>query len=529
MKNFFLYRHVIILAVKARTANFDNVKILFDTKTAPCLFIKEFIIMLEELKNEANKTITENLAATYLSTLSDCLDLFATVGALRNASDEEIKNRFTRAFTENKNLAMKIAFYARDVRGGLGERKIFRIILDWLAQNSPASVEKNINFIPDFGRFDDVLALLGTSCEEAAMSFIKSQLESDIKSENPSLLAKWLPSVNASNELTRQRARQIAKYLGMNYKIYRQTLSKLRTQIKIIENNLRERDYSFDYSAQPSKAMLKYRKAFIRNDNERYQKFLEDVAEGKAKLHTGTLTPYEIILPLMSWHPREFSNEERKALNVTWNSQEDFTRGENALAVVDGSGSMYRLDGIISPIAVAVSLGIYFGERNAGEFKNHFITFSQTPQLVEIRGEDIFEKVNYCKTFNEAANTDIQKVFELILSTAVKNNLPQNELPTTLYIISDMEFDYCTENADLTNFEYAKKIFNEHGYELPKIIFWNVDSRNSQQPVTMNEQGVALVSGTSPRIFSMITEGNVTPLEFMLQTLSSQRYEKIFA
>ena len=180
--------------------------------------------MLEELKNESNKTFTENLAATYKSTLSDCLDLFATVGALRNATDEEIKNRFTRAFTEDKNLALKIAFYARDVRGGLGERRVFRIILEWLTKNSPDSVMKNINFIPEFGRFDDFLALFNTSCEESAMSFIKSQLESDIKSENPSLLAKWLPSINASNKLTRQRASRLAKFLGMDLKTYRLSL-----------------------------------------------------------------------------------------------------------------------------------------------------------------------------------------------------------------------------------------------------------------------------------------------------------------
>ena len=483
---------------------------------------------IDFFKDETNKTLTENLATTYRSTISDCLDLFSTVGALRNADYDEIQKRFTRAFIEDKNLALKIAFYARDVRGGLGERKVFRIILEWLAKNSPSSIIKNIKFISEFGRFDDLSALFGTSCEEDAMNFIKSQLEKDIKNKTPSLLAKWLPSINASDKIARQKAKKLAKFLGMDYKNYRQTLSKLRKKIKIIENNLRRQDYTFDYSAQPSKAMLKYRKAFIRNDSERYEKFLADAAAGKAKINTGTLTPYEIILPLVGQR-KEFSPEELKSLDVTWNAQEDFTHGENALAVVDGSGSMYRLDGIISPISVALSLGIYFAERNKGKFKNHFITFSENPQLVEIKGENIFEKVNYCQTFNEVANTDIQKVFELILNTAVKNNLPQSEMPATIYIISDMEFDYCTENADLTNFEYAKKIFSEHGYSLPKTIFWNVDSRNNQQPVTMNEQGVALISGTSPRIFSMITTGNVTPLEFMLQILNSPRYENIVA
>ena len=483
-------------------------------------------MMLEYLKEESNKTLTENFALTYKSTGSECLDLFATVGALRNSDKDEIQTRFMRAFAENKDMAVKIAFYARDVRGGLGERKTFRAILEWLSENSPSTIAKNISLIPEYGRYDDLLTLLDT---ESVMNFIKSQLDEDIKSENPSLLAKWLPSINASDKNTRIKAMKIAKFLGMNYKTYRQTLSKLREKIKILENNLREKDYTFDYSKQPSKAMWKYRKAFIRNDGERYSEFLQDVAQGKIKLNTETLAPYEIILPIVSWQPKNFSDVERNSLNVTWNAQKDFTNAENALAVVDGSGSMYRIDGLLSPIAVAISLGIYFAERNSGKFKNHFITFSEKPQLIEIKGSDIVEKVNYCRRFDEVANTDIQKVFELILNTAVKYNLPQNELPETLYMISDMEFDYCVDNAEITNFDYAKKLFSENGYELPKIVFWNVDSRHRQQPVRQNEQGVILVSGTSPRIFEMLTNGKITPEEYMLSVLNSERYKNITA
>ena len=483
-------------------------------------------MMLEYLKEESNKTLTENFALTYKSTGSDCVDLFATAGALRNSDTNEIQTRFMRAFAENKDMAVKIAFYARDVRGGLGERKTFRAILEWLYENSPSTIAKNISLIPEYGRYDDLLTLLDT---ESVMNFIKSQLDEDIKSENPSLLAKWLPSINASDKNTRIKAMKIAKFLGMNYKTYRQTLSKLREKIKILENNLREKDYTFDYSKQPSKAMFKYRKAFIRNDGERYSEFLENVSQGKIKLNTETLAPYEIILPIVSWQPKNFSDAERNSLDVTWNAQKDFTNGENALAVVDGSGSMYRIDGILSPIAVAISLGIYFAERNSGKFKNHFITFSENPQLIEIKGSDIVEKVNYCRRFDEIANTDIQKVFELILNTAVKHNLPQKELPETLYIISDMEFDYCVDNAEITNFDYAKKLFSENGYELPKIVFWNVDSRHRQQPVRQNEQGVILVSGTSPRIFEMLTNGKITPEEYMLSVLNSERYKNITA
>ena len=485
--------------------------------------------MLEHLKNEANRTYTENGAVTYATTYSDCLDLFATIGALRSSNEQEIISRFVRAFIEDPNLALKTLFFARDVRGGLGERKVFRVCLQWLAHNAPASVKKNIPYVAEFGRWDDLLSLLGTPCEKDAMLLIKKQLEADLESmdmgDDVSLLAKWLPSVNASNAQTVQYAKKIARFLGMTDATYRKTLVKLREHIRIIENSLREKDYSFDYSKQPSKAMFKYRKAFYRNDGERYGEFLGKVSRGEAQLHTGTLTPYEIIKPFFYEH---VGDQEASAIDATWNAQEDFTRDENALVVIDGSGSMYsRTDPM--PATVALSLGIYYAERNTGAFHNHFITFSERPQLVEIKGETILEKVRYCHDYNEVANTNIQKVFELILRTAVKNNVPQSEMPSTLYIISDMEFDCCARGAELTNFEYAKKIFAEAGYDLPRVVFWNVQSRNKQQPVTQNEQGVALVSGCSPRIFSMLKSGILSPLGYMLDILGAERYEKIAA
>lgn len=482
--------------------------------------------MLEHLKQEANYSLTENSALTLKSSGSHCLDLFASVGALRNSQPHEIRSRFLRAFAENPDIALRIAFYSRDVRQGLGERHTFRVILEWLAQNSPSSIAKNISLIPEYGRYDDLLVLLGTPCEDSALGLIRSQLDSDTTSNSPSLLAKWLPSINASSPQARTHAKLLAKSLGMSLKDYRQTLSKLRPKLKIIENNLRTKDYSFDYSAQPSKAMLKYRAAFVRNDNERYMNFLAEVSSGKAKLHTGTLAPYEIIMPIFT--RGSLSDDERASLNATWNAQENFAGSDNSLAVVDGSGSMYG-GRVIFPIAVAEALGIYFAERNKGEFRNHFITFSETPQLVEIKGSDIFEKVNYCADYNEAANTNIQAVFELILNTAVKHNIPQDEMPERLYIISDMEFDACTKNSDMTNFEQAKQIFAEKGYELPQVVFWNVDSRNSQQPVSRNEQGVILVSGVSPRVFGMIRSGELSPESFMLSVLNSERYVHITA
>lgn len=485
--------------------------------------------MLNYLKQEANKTVTENGAATHMTTESDCLDLFATIGALRRENDSEIVTRFVRAYSENRDIAMKLLFFARDIRGGLGERRVFKVILNWLADNEPATVRKNIVHVAEYGRYDDLLCLMGTACEKEMLDVLKAQFEADTEAlkngGEVSLLAKWLPSVNASSAETVLFAKKIARHFGMNDAGYRKALVGLRAHIRIIENNLREKDYSFDYSKQPSKAMYKYRKAFMRNDGERYSQFLDKITTGDAKLHASTLMPYEIITPFFR---RNVSDEERKAINATWISQEDFGDTENALAVIDGSGSMYGW-GEPMPATVALSLGIYFAERNKGAFKNHFITFSEHPQLVEIKGEDILDKVRYCHGFNEVANTNIQKVFELILDAAKKNSVPQDELPKKLYIISDMEFDYCAEDASLTNFEYAKKLFAEAGYTLPDIVFWNVASRNRQQPVTKNEQGVALVSGCTPRLFEMVASGTMNPYAFMLEVVESERYAKIVA
>lgn len=504
---------------------------------------KEFIMdFLNALKNEANYTTTENGALTYRSTMSNCLDLFATIGALRDRSGYDICQMFHKAYIEDKDLAMKILFFARDIRGGLGERKTFRTILRFLADTETESVIKNIPYIQEYGRYDDLLVLLDTRAENAVLRYIDDVLDKDlmaledffVKEANVSLLAKWLPSINTSNKEAVENARKIAKYLGWSEKTYRQILSKLRKQIKIIENNLREKDYTFDYEKQPSKALFKYRKAFIRNDNERYMEFISKAEENPSVLKTGSLYPYDIIRPIIkrkweayyrTYHP--FSETDIKVMDATWRALEDFTGCENAIVVRDGSGSMYG-SGNPAPIEVSTSLAIYFAERNKGFFKNHFITFSSNPALIKLEGDNIVDKVNYCIDFDDPTNTDIQKVYQLILDTAVKNNLKQEDLPEKIYIISDMEFDRCS-NAGVTNFANAKSEFEEVGYKLPQIVFWNVQSRNDQQPVTMNEQGVALVSGCSPRIFDMLKKDILDPYQFMMSTINSERYEVIKA
>ncbi|MBQ7627443.1 MAG: DUF2828 family protein [Clostridiales bacterium] len=485
--------------------------------------------MLNFLKKASNVTYTANGAVSNASTMSDCLDLFATAGALRNATDDEIVTRFVRAFAEDRDVAMKTLFFARDVRGGLGERRFFRVVMKYLASNYPETVRKNIANIAEYGRYDDILALMDTACEQEAVAYIKTVLEEDMEAMQApgsvSLMAKWLPSVNASSKETVRLARKIARGMGMSESEYRKMLVSLRRYIKIIENNLREKDYTFDYAKQPSKAMFKYRMAFVRNDGERYCAFMDRAKENPSALKTGSLTPYDIVNTVI--RHKDMSAEERDALDTTWNALENYANSDNTLVVVDGSGSMYCGSAVAA--AVAQSLGIYYAERNKGAFAGHFITFSESPRLVEIKGKDIFEKVRYSMGFNEVANTNIEKVFELILKTAVKNRLKQSDMPNRIIIVSNMEFDRCADRADMTNFESAKAKFARKGFTLPQLVFWNVNSLNRQQPVTMNEQGVVLVSGMSPQVFAMFKDDKLDPYEFMMSVLSSGRYERIAA
>jgi len=497
--------------------------------------------MLEYIKRMLNRTETENGASTLQTTGKECVDLFATIGALRKASEIEIISRFERAFAVNPDIAVKILFYARDIREGLGERRVFRIIMEWLAVMEPEIVKKNIEYIAEFGRYDDLLILMNTSCEKEMLTYLKNQYEKDClamkQGETISLLAKWLPSVNASNKETVKNAKKIVKAWGIREVDYRKSVSALRNYIKIIENNLRERNYSFDYEKQPSRALYKYRGAFVRNDGNRYTKFLEEAEKGKAKLKADNIAPYELVEQYLTagWYGdysnsfmRSITADEKRMLNATWKALPDFGGEENALAVIDTSASMYWQHNPM-PAAVALSLGIYFAERNKGHFRNCFIEFSDKPQLIEVKGKTFADRLRYAASFNNVANTSLEAVFDLILQTAVKYKLPQGQLPAKLIVISDMEFDRCVSDASATNFENARRKFERRNYQLPEIVFWNVASRNRQQPVKENEQGVCLVSGVTPRLFSMVAGENLSPYILMMETISKERYRKIVA
>ena len=460
---------------------------------------------LKNLKKGTNKTKTENGAETLKSTLNPLIDFFALGGATRDNEALGL-DLFKKAFSFDEQKAIRILFYLRDIRGGQGERNLFRNALEYLGKKEEEVASKIVKFIPEYGRWDDMFVLP----TDLFIPEVTSQLALDWKSKTPSLLAKWLPSENTSSKETKALAKIIRKAIGADSKEYRQTLSELRKRIKLVEHNITEKDYdSLDYSKVPSQASLKYRKAFYRNDEAGYTKFLGKVEKGEAKINASTLYPYQIY---------DAINEGRTA-DALWKALPDYTQGKNALVVADVSGSMSG-----RPMSVSVSLALYFAERNQGQFKDHFITFSAEPHLQKISGKTLEQKMNSIERAQWDMNTNLKAVFDLLVDTAIDNDTPVEEMPSTIYIISDMEFDECIQGG--TNFQALDKKYKNAGYTRPTIVFWNVNARNKQVPVEQDEEGVTLVSGCSPSTFKLVME-NKTPVDLMEDVINSERYNKI--
>ena len=430
---------------------------------------------------------------------------------------------------------------------GQGERRLFRVIMKNLAVTKPEIVLKNIKHFPDFGRWDDVVELIDSSSvvSQAALDMIKTQLSSDMNSDTPSLLAKWLPSENASSKETTRKALIVIQYLDIPPRIYRKVLTKLRNKIKIIETKLTEKKYSeIDYSQVPSNANKKYHKAFWRNDECRYSEYLQKLVKGDktVKINTKTLYPYDIVRDIINNTDYGFSWSKGRlyevkdaqkdlSLDVMWKNLPDYINGSmgNAIAVIDTSGSMTMNDNL--PISIAVSMGIYFAERYNGPFANTFISFSDKPQLHKIEGTDIATQVRSIMEKEEIANTNIKAVFDLILQIAVNNKLNQSELPDQIIIVTDLNFDSATSgiNNDTNRlFDYIKASWNIAGYKIPALTFWNVDARNEAFPMTIDDEGVKFVSGCSPVLFkSILSNQLVTPLQMVLNTVDVDRYRAI--
>ena len=464
---------------------------------------------------------TANGDVGYKTTVSSVLDFFTSISSYRNKPNADIAIAFRLAYAENANLALKALFYMRDVRGGQGERKAFRAVIHDLAMNNPDALRPYVQYIPEYGRWDDMFILLGTPLEATALTIIKKQLLADKVSERPSLLAKWMPSENASSPRSKKLAEAMIKELNFKSpKQYRKLLSHIRAKIRIVESQMSRREWNaIEYSAVPSKAMTNYRKAFGKHDFERFTAFLKKVERGEAKINSSTLYPYELLekSESHSWRGDHYKHD--AVLNAQWKALEPTTIEQNALVIADVSGSMNG-----RPLNVAVSLAMFFAERNTGEFNDVFMTFTTRPQLVKLPQGTLAERANAIQRMEWHGSTDLRAAFDAILTAAINGGIAQENMPARLYIISDMQFNgTCT--CDQSTYNYGVTTFAKHGYKLPEVVFWNVGGYNTK-PVFGNERGVQLVSGFSQSLFSQIC-GGLSPYDMMIKILNSERYKVI--
>lgn len=487
----------------------------------------------EMLVQQDNIAFTENGDRALKSSMSGCADLmfFGGMGKDPSIKTHKIENMFNKALEENPLYAIRLLFYNRDIRGGQGARRFFRIALQYLQKVDEKLCSEIVKYIPEYGRWDDLLCVINTGSAvvtETAMNLIKSTLIDDMNAlknnKSISLLAKWLPSENASSSETKKKAVYIRTWLGMTSKEYRKTLSGLRAYLKVVERNISSKNYEgINYSCVPSNAMMKYTKAFARNDNARYTNYLELLKNNKAKVNASTLYPFDVI---KAYNNGFFS--ENPLVEAQWKSLPDFFNGkkDNSLVVADVSGSMYG-----DPLNACLGLAIYIAEHNTGVYHDKFITFSHRPTLQTLRGNTLCERAKNLSRAHWDMNTDLNAVFELVYNTAVDNNVSQKELPSMLYIISDMQFDQCCQSAGKSTYTKWKEKFEAAGYTLPTIVFWNVSDRGETVPVKFNENGTMLVSGYSPAVckFIMSDEKPNTTEDLIKLVVESPRYSCILS
>ncbi len=471
--------------------------------------------LLTGLRKNQNVTFTENGAISNRSTLSNILDFYFHVSARRG---QDNTNLFAKAYSEDKTLALKAAFNMRDIRAGKGERNSFKQVLVYLYENDKPTFEKIVELVPFYGRWTDILPFVDNVVVRNA---VVAQLRTDRNSKNPSLLAKWMPSQNASSKETIALANKWIKVLSMTPREYRKMLTELRKKLVLVETLMSAGEFGkINYEHVPSRASMLLRKAFSKRDAERYVAYLEAVKKGDKKINASTLYPHELVAKYLQY--RYGSVDE--TVEAQWKALPNYCEdgeNQNAITVVDVSSSMSGL-----PMQIAIALGLYIAERTVGAFHDYFITFSQHPTLERVVGNSLCEKVKNLSQADWGGNTNLQKVVDLILNTAVHNKVSQDEMPKKLYIVSDMQFD--SAMGRYSNFDAMKRKYAAAGYEFPVIVFWNVDSRHDETPATADDRGAFLVSGYSPTAFKDTINAKATnPMELMLEVLNGDRYAAI--
>lgn len=496
-------------------------------------------------KEEQMYKLTENGAIGYSTSGDMLVDLNFSIPEMRNMCSDELIDKKLLPYIENNinkhtvpidSIFLKWLFYLRDVRYGLGERKIFRIMFRYMANKYPSHISHLIEYIPEYGRWDDLLILLDTSLRDEVSKLLYDQLLEDVRNMNHglqvSLLGKWMPSLNAHSEERKNWALYLCKKWGMSYSTYRKILKRLRDYIDIVESKMSRGKWSeINYEAVPSRANLIYGNAFARNDPERRAEYLYKLTTGEKKINASVLFPHDILFKIINAN----SDSEIQTYEALWKGIPDISTGSNTIVVRDGSGSMCTPSipkSNIRAIHIATALSIYFAERLSGPYRNKFITFSERPQIIELPDGSLLDKWIECSKYSEIANTNIEAVFSLLLNVAVTNKLKQEDMVDNILIISDMEFDGCAVNDEGRGlskalFDVIAQQWKQFGYKLPRLIFWNIASRTGVIPMVENEMGVSLVSGYSINNIKMIMNSQLDPMSNLLSVLNTERYDVI--
>lgn len=483
---------------------------------------------IQGVEVELQKTTTENGANAFNTTKSKLLDLFGTIGSLRSRNAADITRKFDEAYAENPLLAMKMVFYARNIRGGLGERRTFRILIKHLANNYTAQFENNVYYIPQFGRWDDLYALFDTPLEDFAIEMMSNQLNVDLyhlfKGESVSLLAKWMKSNNTSSKESVRLANITAKKMGLTSMEYRVVLSTLRRRIGVVEINMSANEWNdIPFKQIPSQAMNKYKGAFMKHAPVEFSQYIEDLTAGKTTINSGAIYPYQLIKNVLEYGiGGKFKGAFDPIVEAQWKALPNYVSGENNFMVMaDTSGSMWG-----DPMYMSISLAIYFAERNKGAYKDLFMTFSSKPEYIQLKGNSLADKIGCVKSIIDS--TDLKAAFKLVLNTAIKHNVPAADMPKAILVISDGEIDHFNSQYHWDFLKEMEARFMQRGYELPKVVMWNVASRADRFLTQMDNPKVQFVSGCSPSIFKTVINGlDKSAYELMVMTLSDPVYECI--
>lgn len=495
---------------------------------------------------QENVSFTENGMEGYKSANKSALvDFNFAIASYRSDKAKAVAD-FKKILAEKEPYVLKYLFYVRDAREGIGERDLFRLCIKELLKSNIKSkdevVDTIIKEIPVYGRYDDMFLFVDTPYQEKLFSMIRAQLQEDFEhaknDKSVSLLAKWMPSINASSQESKKLGRIFAKALNASEKEYRKMLSTLRNYINVLEIKTCANEWdTVDYNTVPSKANLKYKNAFLKHDEERRREFLSKALAGdkEVKVHMAVGFPHEIV----HQYGRGYRMEYDQSLEAYWKNLKPCVGLKDTIVVRDGSGSMGCAVGGTSVTAMDIStaLAIYCSQFLEGGFKDKFITFSSQARLIDLSGcGSLKSKLERTYREGDCSNTDIQNVFELILKTAWESQMKPEDMPSTVLIISDMEFDPSHEsrgwygsgmNGGSNVFKVMDQKFKAAGYKLPKLAFWNVNSRTGTVPCKYNENGVLLISGFSQNVLSMVMNGKTDPRDALIEELDKERYSAI--